>query len=184
MFIIVFVLVFSSFAPYFYSLLRETRINRLEQFLIKQQKNPNLYLCYLMANNRTTEAEALLEKLLAKHKNPTRKALYTAMYAVHQKNTAAIRNVLTDLPAGQFRSYYEAVVCVWEGNLEEASRLTATLSKPWMRDIVLSEIELSKGNRHEAIAYARQAWLACRGLQRYVSYKTYERDLPEALTGS
>ncbi|MEK8127684.1 hypothetical protein WMW72_07105 [Paenibacillus filicis] len=106
-----------------YLLLWENRIHRLEQFLTKQQRNPNLYLYYLMANNRTAEAEALLEKLLAKHKNQARRSLYTAMYATHQKNTDAIRNVLADLPAGQLRSYYEAIVRIEEGHLEEARRL-------------------------------------------------------------
>ncbi|RJE88461.1 hypothetical protein D3P07_10680 [Paenibacillus sp. 1011MAR3C5] len=153
----------------------------MEKFLIKQHKNPDLYISYLMANNRTAEAEALLEKLIAKYKSPARRALYTAMYAAHQKNTDAIKAVLTNIPAGQYRSYYEAAVLIGEGHLEEARSLTAAVAKPWMRNSLLSEIERAKGNRQEAIAYARQAWQGCKGVQRYVSYKTYERDLPEAL---
>ncbi|MFF2885786.1 hypothetical protein [Paenibacillus sp. NPDC057967] len=153
----------------------------MEKFLIKQHKNPDLHICYLMANNRTAEAEALLEKLLAKHKNPARRALYTAMYASHQKNIDAIKAVLPDIPAGQYRSYYEAAIHIGEGNLEEARSMTAGVSKTWMRNSLLAEIELAKGNRQQAIMYARQAWQGCKGVQRYVSYKTYERDLPEAL---
>jgi len=183
-YIILIVLAGSLFLPFFYSLLRETRIDRLEKFLIQQQRNQELHICYLMANNRNNEAEALLEKMLAKSKSPARKALYTAMVAAHLKNKDAIKEVLPDLPAGQYRSYYEAIVHIGEGNLEVARSLIGVITKPWMKDSLLSEIELAGGNRHEAIAYARQAWQGCRGVQRYVSYKTYERDLPEALASA
>lgn len=138
----------------------------------------------MMANNRNAEAEALLSNILAKSKSPARKAMYTAMYAAHQKNIETIKEALPNLPAGQYQSYYEAIVHIGEGNLEEARSLAANITKPWMRDSLLSEIELVGGNRHEAIAYARQAWQGCKGVQRYVSYKTYERDLPEALASA
>ncbi|RJX39785.1 hypothetical protein D3P09_10325 [Paenibacillus pinisoli] len=123
-------------------------------------------------------------KLIAKSKSSARTALYIAMCATHQKNTEALKKVLPDLPAGKYRSYYEATVHIMEGNLEAAYNLIEALPKPWMRDSLLSELELAKGNREEAVAYARQAWQGCRGVQRYVSYKNYELYLPEALASA
>lgn len=170
--------------PFYYMLLVETRIDRLEKFLKKQHNNPELYLSYLMVNNRFEETEALLERMLIKHKNPSRQALYKAMYAAHQKNTVELKNILPDIQLERYRNYYEAYVLMDEGHLERARSLITATTKPWMRDSLLSEIELKAGNRQEAISYARQALLGCKGVQRYMTYKNYERYLPEALTNT
>jgi hypothetical protein len=64
---------------------------------------------------------------------------------------------------------------------ELARAAAAKVKKTWMRDALLSELEIRSGNRHKAVELARQALGNCKGLQRYIVYKNYERELPEAL---
>lgn len=167
--------------PYLFMLFQETNIVRLEKFLSGQRKNPALYLYYAIANKQDEEVGTLIDGLLLKYKHPQRQALYKAIYGAYRKSVSTMKNELIHIQSKQFRCYYETYVHIEEGNMELARATAATVSKPWMKNSVLSEIELRSGNRQEAIQLARQALQSSRGLQRYIVYKNYECELPEAL---
>jgi len=169
--------------PLFHTLLRETNVNRLEKFLIGQRKNPAFYILYASANRQDDEVERLVNQLLLKYKQPHRQALYKAFYGAYHKDVAAAKSQIIHIRPMDYQHYYDAYVHIEENNMELARMSTARVSKPWMRCSLISEIELKSGNRSVAVAYAREALLSCRGLQRYVLYKYYERDLPEAVEG-
>jgi hypothetical protein len=163
---------------------RETNIKRLEKFLVKQRKKPALYLFYATANKQDEVVEKLIDQLLVKYKQPNRQALYRAVYGVYLKNPTVVKRELAQIQPIQYRYYYEAYVQIEEGDLEAARINAAKVSKLWMRAALLSELELKSGNRSEAISLARQALQSCRGVQRYLLHKNYERELPEALSGA
>ncbi len=171
--------------PYVYMLLQETNIERLEKFLIRQQKkNPSFYLLYVMANRQDEEVDNLINRLLVKYKHPQKQALYKVVCGMYRKNVRTVKNELVHIQSAQFRYYYETYVHIEEGNLGVARATAAKVTKPWMKCSLLSEIEMRAGNRHEATILARQALQSCRGVQRYIVYKNYERELPEALLGA
>lgn len=160
---------------------RETRIERLEKFLLRQRKKPEMYIIYAMANNREEEAADMMSRLLVKYTQPHRQAQYKAAYCIYRKDAAAVKKELVHLKSSDQRHYYEAFVHTEEGNLELARDTAAKLSTPWMKSSMLSEIEKKAGNQHEAIAHGKQALHSSKGLQRYILYKTFERELPGAL---
>ena len=167
--------------PYLYMLFQETNIVRLEKFLSGQRKNPALYLFYAIANKQDDVVGSLIDSLLAKYKDPNKQALYKAIYGIYRKDMSTVKNELIHIKSKDFRCYYETYVHIEEGNMELARATAATVSKPWMISSLRSEIELRTGNRQEAILLAKQSIHSCRGMQRYVVYKNYERELPEAL---
>ncbi|WP_068534437.1 hypothetical protein [Paenibacillus glacialis] len=176
--------ILSIMLPYIHMVLQETNLVRLEKFLIRQRKNPALYLFYAIANKQDEEVRILIDRLLVKYKHPQKQALYKAIYGTYRKNITTVKNEVSLIQSVQFRYYYETYVYIEEGNLELARATTAKVSKPWMKNSLLSEIELQTGNRPEAIELARQALQSSRGLQRYIVYKNYERELPEAVLGA
>ncbi|OAB38779.1 hypothetical protein PMSD_07160 [Paenibacillus macquariensis subsp. defensor] len=125
--------------------------------------------------------ESLIDSLLAKYKDPNKQALYKAIYGIYRKDMSTVKNELIHIKSKDFRYYYESYVHIEEGNLELARTTAAKVSKPCMISSLRSEIELRSGNRQEAIQLASQALQSSRGLQRYIVYKNYERELPEAL---
>lgn len=123
----------------------------------------------------------MIDQLLRKYKQPARKALYKTIHGVYHKNTSTLKNEIPHIRPLQYRRYYEAYVQIEEGQLEHARASAAQIAKPWMRYALLSEIELQSGNRSEAISLARETLRHCKGLQRYLVYKGYELELPEAV---
>ncbi|WP_076338039.1 hypothetical protein MHI37_25600 [Paenibacillus sp. FSL H8-0548] len=152
--------------------------------MIKQRKKPALYLFYAAANQQDEEVEQLIGKLLIKYKQPNRQALYKAIHGMYRKNSAAVKSEIARIQPVEYRFYYETYFQIEEGDLETARANAAKISKLWMRAALLSEIEIKAGNRSEAISLARQALQSCRGVQRYLLHKNYERELPEALIGA
>ncbi|WP_206669815.1 hypothetical protein [Paenibacillus luteus] len=167
--------------PYCYMLFRETNMDRLEKFLIRQRRKPALYLFYVSANRQDEEFERVIDQLLRKYKQPARQALYKVVHGVYHKNISTLKNEIPHIRPIQYRQYYEAYVQIEEGKLEQARASAAQMAKPWMRYALLCEIELKSGNRSEAIALARETLRHCKGLQRYLVHKGYELELPEAV---
>ncbi|WP_053372851.1 hypothetical protein [Paenibacillus sp. FJAT-27812] len=170
--------------PVLHMFLFETNIARLEKYLSKQRKKSHMYLYYAIANRRDEEIEHLFQHMLSKYKQPQRQALYKVMYDLYHKDAASMKKQLPHIHSEKYRNYYEAFVHLEEGNLELARATAAKAAKPWMRDALLYELEMRAGNRHKAAALARQSLDSCKGIQRYIMYKNYERELPEALTGA
>ncbi|WP_336746041.1 hypothetical protein [Paenibacillus sp. y28] len=169
--------------PVYHVLVRETNIERLEKFLLSQRNNPAHLLFYAIANRQDQEVERLVGELLIKYKQRHRQALYRTLHGLYRKDVAAVKDEISSIQPPAFRYYYEAYVHLEEGQQELARASIARVSKPWMKSSLLAELELKAGNRKEAAALARQAVLACKGVQRYVVYKHYERELPEAVAG-
>lgn len=178
-----FIIVFLFFGLPLYTPLLETDLDRLEKFLIAQRKNPAFYILYASSNRQDEEVERLMPQLLLKYKQRHRQALYMAFHGAYRKDVSSVKNQIVHIRPMDYQHYYAAFVHLEEGNIELARSSAARVSKPWMKNALLSEIEEKTGNQLEAASYAKKALLSSRGLQRYVLHKHYERELPEALAG-
>ncbi|MFD0590150.1 hypothetical protein ACFQZE_19385 [Paenibacillus sp. GCM10027627] len=167
--------------PYLYLLLWETRIDKIENYLLKQKKHRALYFYYLLANGMDQELQSVLSELEAKTKNRQKLALIHAAYGIFKKDSALVKSTLGHISSETYRNYYSAYVQISEGNLADAHITIESLPKPWMKMVMLSAMELNAGNRSKAAEYAKQALHTSRGLQRYVNHRAYERELSEAL---
>ncbi|WP_405108632.1 hypothetical protein MHH28_29690 [Paenibacillus sp. FSL K6-1217] len=108
-------------------------------------------------------------------------ATYKAAYGWYRKDMAAVQEAVPYIRHADYRAYYEAALLLEGGESARAREHLRSIRKPWMRLVVLAEIERKAGNSELAVKYAREAVEASRGVQRYVLYKEYERTLPQAV---
>ncbi|PQP81517.1 hypothetical protein C0Q44_17495 [Paenibacillus sp. PCH8] len=153
----------------------ETRMDRMETFLRKNQHTPYIYIYYVIANRLDEEVEITMEQLLSKYPKKKTQAVYNAAYGYYRNDMLTLRNAVNNMPKSDYRTYYETILLVENGWSEKARELLQTIKKPWMRSILLAGIELKAGNREIAIVHAHEAIDAVKGVQRYVLIKEYER---------
>ncbi|WP_422661175.1 hypothetical protein ACK8P5_12105 [Paenibacillus sp. EC2-1] len=175
------ILAFSLF--FYYPLLLEKRISRLESFLRKQKKTPAIYVHYVLANRLEDEAGEIMEQLMSKYKQSGTRAIFQAAFGVYQKDMDMVREALPDIQKSDYRAYYETTIHIENGEMDRAHETLNSIKKHWMRLALLVDIEMKSGNQEAAIQYAREVVTATRGVNRYTLYKEYERELPQAVEG-
>lgn len=156
----------------------ETDLNKIEKFLINNKKNPNYQLFYALANNLDEEVEDAIEKLLSKYKNKHKQALFKVIYAFYKKEIVTAKQEIEYIKPANYMRYYKSTLLLEEGNLNEAKQLIEEISIPWMKYALLSELENKLNNPEEAIRLAKMALDQVKGLQKYILYKTYQREFP------
>jgi hypothetical protein len=163
--------------PMFYTIVWETDIHKIERFLIANKKTPAYKLIYALANRIDKEVEQSIHSLLHKHKQRDKIALYKTIYALYNKDIIAAKPEVEFIKPLEYRQYYESAVLLAEGKLQEAGQLIEQISKPWMKHALLSEMETKLNDPDKALQLANQALNGVKGLQKYMLYKTYEREL-------
>ncbi|MGC5772847.1 hypothetical protein J4O75_10920 [Paenibacillus pabuli] len=165
----------------FYPLVFEKRIDRLEFFLSKQQNTPGTYIIYVFANRLDYEAELVMEQIMQKYKRRTTQAPFKAAYGLYRKDMFAIRQAVPHIGLSDYRTYYETILLLEDGQSDQARERLQSIKKKWMRSTLLAGIELKAENRDTAIQHGHEALNSSRGVNRYVLYKEYERVLPEVV---
>ncbi|MDQ0720422.1 hypothetical protein QF049_001683 [Paenibacillus sp. W4I10] len=165
----------------FYPLVFDKRIDRLESFLSKQQNTPGTYIIYVLANRLDNEVELVMEQIKQKYKRRTSQAQFKAAYGLYRKDMFAIRQAVPHIGLSDYRTYYETILLLEDGQSNQARERLQSIKKQWMRSTLLAGIELKVENRDTAIQHAHEALNSSRGVNRYVLYKEYERVLPEVV---
>ncbi|WP_405152697.1 hypothetical protein [Paenibacillus sp. FSL K6-0108] len=166
---------------YYYPLSLETRIDRVESFLRKQQNTPGVYIYYVFANRLDDEAELIMEQIRSKYTQKATKATYSAAYGFYRKDMMAVHEAVQNMHLSDYRTYYETILLLEDGKSDEARETLQSIKKQWMRSTLLAGIEHKAGNRETAVQHAHEALHSSRGVNRYVLFKEYERVLPEAV---
>ncbi len=164
--------------PLVYTSFFGTNIDKIEQFLLKNKKNPNFYIIYALANKRDEEVEDLTDKLLHKTKQESRQSMYRVVKALYFKDVNEAKSHVHLIKQETYRLYYQAGILLEEEDLEGASKVIDEMphSPKWMKDALLAQLEQKRNNIPEAKKHANNAISQAKGLQRYVLYKTYERE--------
>lgn len=182
-FFVTFLVVFAGLIyPTYRTLLWETKVEKIEKFLLKKRKGPTYHFIYSLANEHDEEAAVALNMLLKRYKQPSKQALYKTMYALYKKDLSTAKEVIELIKPDLYKSYYKTGLLIEEGKYSEARQLAQQISKPWMKNAVFAEIEKKQGNSEQAIQFARLALTEAKGLNRYSLHKAYERDFPNKLT--
>jgi len=166
---------------FYYPLSLEKRIDRVETFLRRQKNTPGVYISYVLANRLDDEAELVMEQIMQKYKWKSTQASFKAAYGVHLKNMFAVQQAVKQMGISDYRTYYETILLLEDGNSDGARERLQSIKKKWMRSTLLAGIELKAENRDTAIQHAHEALNSSRGVNRYVLYKEYERVLPEVV---
>lgn len=181
---VVFVAGFLTFLlQFYYPLVLEKRIDRLESFLRKQKKKPAIYINFVFANRLEDEAKLVIDQLMSKYKQAKTQAYFKAAFGVYSKDMTTIREALPYIQKSDYRAYYETILLIENGESDQAYETLESIKKPWMRLALLVELEMKAGHYEAAIQYAKEAVNSSRGVHRYVLYKEYERVLPQAIEG-
>ncbi|MNH98035.1 hypothetical protein D3C73_507480 [compost metagenome] len=174
--IILFIISFVGLAlPTLYTLLWDTNVERMERFLIRNKKKPTYGLIYASANELDEDVRHCIHSLLHKHPQPHKQALYKTIYALYKKDILTAKKDVEFIKPLVYQQYYTAAVWIEEGRLEETRQLIETISTPWMKSAILSEIEIKSDHPDQARQWAKQAFEQAKGLQRYTLYKSYQR---------
>lgn len=159
----------------FYPLGWETRMDRVEAFLRRQENNPRLYIYYVLANRLDDELERTIERIRNEDTNKRTQAVYNAAYGIYHNDLVAVRTAVHNMRRSDYRTYYETYLLMEEGRSDQAREHLKSISKLWMRFTLLAAIELKSGHREIAIQQAQEAMRAVRGVHRYMIFKESER---------
>ncbi|MCL6602296.1 MAG: hypothetical protein K6T94_05405 [Paenibacillus sp.] len=179
--VIVIAVLLSFVLLFYYPLLLEKRIDRLESFLRKQKKTPAIYINFVLANRLEDEARLIEEQLISKYKQAATQAQFKAAFGLYRKDMATVREAVPYIRKSDYRAYYEAILLIENGESDLARKTLESIKKHWMRLALLVEMEIKAGRHETAIEYAREAINSSKGVHRYVLYKEYERVLPQAV---
>jgi hypothetical protein len=172
--IIIIISVVILLVRYFYPLLISVNIGSIENFLLKNKKNPLLHFIYATANNLNEEAEESYIKLLMKYQNSNRQAIYKTEYALFKKDSNEANANVHLIKHLDYKLYYEALIAIIEGDFNKVRLNSKKIKSAWMKETILAEMYLKENNMEKAKEYATLALLKTRGLQRYTLYKNFE----------
>lgn len=159
----------------FYPLGWETRMDRVEAFLRRQENTPKLYIYYALANRLDDELEHTIERIRNEDTNKRTQAVYNAAYGSYRNDLVAVRTAVQNMRRSDYRTYYETYLLMEEGRSEQAREHLKSINKVWMRSSLLAAIELKAGQRETAIQLLQEAMDAVRGVHRYMIFKEAER---------
>lgn len=158
-----------------YPMAWENRMDRVENFLRRNQYKPYIYIYYVTANRLDEEVELTMEKLRNNSTKKSMQAIYQAAYGVYHKDMFIVRQAVPNMRRSDYRTYYETFLLIEEGVGEQAREHLKSIRRRWMQSALLAEIERKLGHREMAIQHAEEAVNATNGVQRYMLVKEYER---------
>ncbi|MXO77320.1 hypothetical protein GRP75_05530 [Paenibacillus sp. OT2-17] len=179
-FIIIFILMFLVlYVPILFTVLWDSNLKRIEKFLMSRKNKLEYHLFYALANEIDEEVEDSTRLLLQKYKGIHKQALYKTVFAFYKKEILTVKEEIEFIKPRAYKNYYRAIVCMEEGNNAEAHKIIHDIPTPWMKNAILSELELKSNHYAAALKLAQQALHQSKGLQKYVLFKTYQRKFPE-----
>ncbi|MEE4571032.1 hypothetical protein V2U94_25800 [Paenibacillus polymyxa] len=179
-FIIIFILMFLIlYMPILFTVLWDSNLKRIEKFLMSRKNKPEYHLFYALAHEIDEEVEDSIRLLLQKYKGIHKQALHKTVLAFYKKEILTVKEEIELIKPLAYKNYYRAIVCMEEGNNAETHKIIHDIPTPWMRNAILSELELKSNHYTAALKLAQQALHQSKGLQKYVLFKTYQRKFPE-----
>nr|WP_309098329.1 hypothetical protein [Fredinandcohnia onubensis] len=162
---------------FIYPIYWEKNVRKIESYLEKRRKNPAFKLYYGMGNRIDQDVQEATVALLRKYKDPARRALFKTLHALYEDDILRVKKDIEDIHPPQYKAYYQAIVAVEEGKLEQAAEFGNQVKSEWMKHALASGIAKKKGDHGEYVAEIQKAYEKTRGMQRYIIYKQYEADL-------
>ncbi|MDZ5473546.1 hypothetical protein SM124_17665 [Bacillus sp. 31A1R] len=160
--------------PFISNVYLSTDMNKVEQFLLKRQKQPLFHFYYAVANNLEDEAEIALDKLKQKYKSPQWTAAYTVSYAAYKGTLSQHENDIKQIKQENLRNYFTALMHIEQGELSKAQEMVPTIQKEWMKEEIQAAICVKQGNTEKAKLHHDRAIQLTKGMQRYLLVKKAE----------
>ncbi len=151
-------------------------MNKLEKLFKKNKKHPYYSFIYGISNKDDKRVISSYRKLIKQKKYQPQYPLFTIIFSLYFDKTLGLKEEIEKIKQLEKRGYYQTLVLIKENNLEEAEKLVKTIKKKWMKEALLAEITLIKGEGEMAKKHAKSALKHTKGIQYYTLKKTYERE--------
>lgn len=149
---------------------------RIEAFLEKNKKNPQFQIHYGLGTKSDDDVSEAIAKLLSKNSPKHQKALYQVINNLYFQQYEQAKEHVDSIKLEKYKTYYTIVIELEVGSLEKAEAQIEKIDSGWMKVALLAELAHKKGNKEEAILYAKKALQQTRGIQWYHLIKNYKRE--------
>lgn len=151
-------------------------IKKMDKLFKKNKKHPYYSFIYGISNKDDKRVIASYRKLIKQKKYQSQYPLFTIIFSLYFDKTLGLKEEVEKIKQPESRDYYQTLVFIKDNNLEEAEKLVKTIKKKWMKEALLAEIALIKGEGEMAKKHAKSALKHTKGIQYYTLKKTYERE--------
>jgi hypothetical protein len=151
-------------------------MDKLEKLFKKNKKHPYYSFIYGISNKDDKRVISSYRKLIKQKKYQPQYPLFTIIFSLYFDKTLGLKEEIEKIKQPEKRGYYQTLVLIKENNLEEADKSVKTIKKKWMKEALLAEIALIKGEGEMAKRHAKSALKHTKGIQYYTLKKTYERE--------
>lgn len=169
-FIVTFIVLY---LPLVYTAYFTKNVGKVDKFFEKNKHQPIYRLYYGLAHHHDEDISEAMKMIKKKYQRPHQLAIFRVIYQFHYKDMDDIEKLIEQIQPEPYRQYYEVAYLVEVGELEEAESKLKLLKRGWMREVILTELELRKGNQEAAFEHYQKALDGTGGLQRYSIYHTY-----------
>lgn len=148
----------------------------LEKLFRKNRKHPYYSFVHALSNKDDKRVITSYRKLIKRKKYQSQFALFTILFSLYFGKTLGLREEAEKIKQLEIKSYYLALINIEESQFTEAKKIITTITKKWMKEALLAEIALKKGEDEVAKKHAKSALKHTKGIQYYVLKKGYERE--------
>lgn len=144
---------------------------KVEKFLVRNKKNPYYRFIYAIAHKQEKGIIHSYRKLLRTNSYKKHFPLLTIIFSVFFKNTIGLEEEIAKLTNQNTKNYYTLRLMIENkesNNIEESLSL---VKNRWMKESLLAEIALKKGERLQAKEHLQYALQFSRGLPHYLLEK-------------
>ncbi|WP_391557786.1 DUF2892 domain-containing protein [Robertmurraya sp.] len=162
-----------SYLPIMMNLYITDDMKKVERFLEARLNQPIFHFYYALANEDIFQVEKALRDVREKYKKAHYYMIYSVTYAAYKGKLVEERDSIAQIKQPALRLYYEGLLAIEEEELERASQLASEQKKPWMKEAILAEVAVNRGNHELTIQHQQEAIRLTHGLQRYLLVKKY-----------
>lgn len=168
----------SILVPNFYVMHFGSDLKKIEQALISNRVVP-LYNFILASSNRDDKEVAFsIESLLNRYKSTSKQALFKTLHAAYKEEILTVKEEIKLITPAKSQYFFQALVCIEEGNIIEAEKYINLIDKPVTKNILKIEMMMKVGQLAEAYQLSLQTLEQSKGIQKYTIYKSMETYFP------
>ena len=150
-------------------------INKIEKQFLKNRKHPYYRFIYAISNKEDKQVILSYRKMVKQKKYHRFYPLITIIFSLYFNKTMALEEEVEKLSQPSVKKFYKAWILIEQNQLKEAENIADSMKKVWMKEALISEVKLKKGEIESAKRHAETALKHARGIQYYSLKKEFER---------
>lgn len=174
-FILAIVFFFIILGTFIYTIFFTKNMEKVETFLLNNQKEPLYRFLYVYANGSTDEQIDALNDVITKYKKSYVYEYYLSIREILKENYEKALQYAMEVKKEPHKTYLIAFINAKLQKYNEAETLLPSISKQFMREEILAIISFQKKDYERFELHRQNAVEACKGIQRYHLLHTFEK---------